>query len=197
MWQSLSDRVALKANTRVWTKQTDRALFRFDFAPATEGELAISQGDGSLTIGQPIVIGADSSPIVIALPLPILIPTDKRRLSLRASRALKVSLSVLEVEPTEVMNTNGNYSSICNSLTIESTTQSTTLLEYNPNRKFASITNNSESVLCVDYLDNASITNHAVKINPYGYFEVPIGIQTKIVGIWQSISGSAFVREFV
>ncbi len=199
MWQSFSDRLFLGANLKVWTKATDRSLFRLDFAPATEGKLEISQGDGSLTIGQPIIISADSSPIVITLPLPILIATDKRRLSLRASKTLRVSLSVLEIEPVFNINenmSNSQNSNICNSFTIESTTQFTTFLAANSNRKFVSITNNSDSTLYIDYDNEVSAENHAVRIPPFYYFEMPIGIQTKVVGLWDRVDGSAFIREF-
>lgn len=199
-WRTLSDRLFLGANLKVWTKHTDRRLFRLDFSPATDGgHLEISQGDGSLTVGQPIIISAESSPIVITLPLPILIAIDKRRLSLRADRTLRVSLSVLDIEP--IININENMSNqnsnICNSFTIQSTTQSTTLLAANSNRKFASITNNSYSTLYIDYDNAVSAENHAVRIPPFYYFEMPTQIQTRIIGLWDRVDGSAFVREFV
>ncbi len=198
-WQPLSDRLYLGSGLKVWTQPTDRNLFRLDFAPATDGHLEISQGDGSLTVGQPITISADSSPIVITLPLPILIATDKRRLSLKATRTLRVSLSVLDVEPNINMHentSNAQFSINCNSTIIESTAQLTTLLEANSNRKLATITNNSDSALYLDYTNDGSITNYAVKVLPYDYFEVPSGIQTKIVGLWDRVNGSVFIREF-
>lgn len=218
-WQPLSDRLYIKADSKVWSMPTDRQLFRFDFAPATAGELEISQGDGMITFGRPIMITTDISPIVINLSLPLLVSASDRRIALKASRTLRMSISVLDVEPiiytsvteqlsaisTQIeslalslssMNGNSQYSDLCTESTTESTTEFTTLLEANSRRKFASIMNNSNSILYIDYDNEVSAENYAVKILPFGYFEMPIVIQTKVVGLWERVNGSAFIREF-
>lgn len=222
-WQLLSDRLYIRADSKIWSVPTDHQLFRLDFAPASTGELEISQGDGVITIGQPIVITTDISPIVIDLPLPKLINSSDRRIALKADRTLRLSLSVLNDEPifdtgvssylitrlneiatrieslTESLNTmNGSIQNLTLSgkSTIESSTESVIILDASVSRRLASIMNNSGAFLYIDFKSSVSFENYAVRIAPWQYYEMPSSIGTQVSGVWNRVDGSAFVREY-
>lgn len=196
-WLPLGKSISIDSQ-RKWTEPTDRSWFRFDFAPATDGQLEVNQGDGDLTIGTPIYSPTDRSPIALYLPTPSLIAAQNKRLALYSRQRLKIRIYVLAVEPigidpispsTNLVSTNSMAS------IIDSTIDSTILLEANPNRKGATIYNHSNSTLFIDFDSTASMEDCALVIPPRGYYEVPFNIQTKITGVWSSSSGVAFVRE--
>lgn len=88
-------------------------------------------------------------------------------------------------------------SNSANSTTVASATTSATILAANTSRQGATIWNNSNAALFLDFDAAASVTDHALKVDPGGYVEVPFGFTGPISGIWSSANGSALVREFV
>lgn len=80
--------------------------------------------------------------------------------------------------------------------TVNDTTTSTTLLASNSNRLGATIFNDSTADLYVKFGTTASSSSFAVKIAPYGYYEVPFHYSGVISGIWSSnTSGQAVITE--
>lgn len=192
-WLLLGKTISISAQ-RKWSEPTDRNWFKFELAPATAGMLEVSQGDGDLTVGEPIYTHTDRSPIALYLPTPSLITPQTKRLALQSEQRLKVRIYILDVEPILTVSSSSTAMS-SNPTTIESTTESVTLLESNFSRKGATLYNSSNATLFIDFDNVATITSCAVAIPPMGYYEIPFNIQTKITGIWSAVSGSALVRE--
>ena len=100
-WTQLGKSITI-ASQRKWTDTTAKTWFKFDFNPATEGFLEVTQGDGNLTIGEPINISTDRSPVILSLPVPLLVSPQSRKLALKSLQKLKISISTLDVEPITI-----------------------------------------------------------------------------------------------
>lgn len=84
--------------------------------------------------------------------------------------------------------------------TVASSATQTTILAANPNRKGASIYNNSTANLLVDLIPATGSVDAAtfgLKIPSQSYYELPFGYTGAIMGLWDAVNGSALVREFV
>ncbi|NJN13892.1 MAG: hypothetical protein HC836_34540 [Richelia sp. RM2_1_2] len=79
---------------------------------------------------------------------------------------------------------------------ISANINSSPFLYSNPNRKGATIWNNSTSNLFIDFDTEATTTEYAVKIPSHGYFELPFNYVGPIAGVWEVADGQAFIREF-
>lgn len=91
-------------------------------------------------------------------------------------------------------------SSSVNLTTVVSADTKTTILAANPERKGASIHNESTATLLIDFIPAAgtvSETQFGVKLPAQAYYELPYGYTGQIMGIWDAVDGNALVREFV
>lgn len=89
-------------------------------------------------------------------------------------------------------------SSNITSTTVASSTDSTVLLAANNHRIGAIIYNNSLSDLYIDLDGTVSTDNFAFKLAAEGgYYQIPYGYVGIISGVWDSVNGSAMVREFL
>lgn len=79
---------------------------------------------------------------------------------------------------------------------VGSSNSNTLLLAANPNRRGATITNDSTAVLYVSLGTNAASTsNYTVRLAASAYYEVPFGYSGEIRGIWASVNGNARITE--
>lgn len=83
------------------------------------------------------------------------------------------------------------------SSTVLSRINGATLIASNTSRIGATIWNDSTSVLYIDFDSSVSMVDFARKLEPNGYCEVPFGYTGVVTGIWESVNGSAIIREFI
>ena len=90
-------------------------------------------------------------------------------------------------------------SNTCNSSTVVSAIASTLILAANPSRLFASVTNNTNKTLYLDFDGAASVTDYAVAVPQGTLYELPLNFTGAIHGIWSGVDTGkgALVREFV
>ncbi len=73
---------------------------------------------------------------------------------------------------------------------------SVSLLASNANRRGASVFNDSTAYLYLKLGSTASTSSFTVRIDPYGYYEIPQPVYTGAIdGIWASATGSARITE--
>lgn len=82
-----------------------------------------------------------------------------------------------------------------NITSVTSSASNVTLLASNPNRKGASIFNDSSQVLYVKFGTTASSTSFTVRLTNNDYYEIPFGYVGQVDGIWASANGAARVTE--
>lgn len=82
------------------------------------------------------------------------------------------------------------------STTIPAVTTSIVLLPANANRLGATIYNDSNGRLYIDFDDSVTVTNYAIKINPGDGYELPYNYVGPISGVWSGTNGNAQIREF-
>jgi hypothetical protein len=83
-----------------------------------------------------------------------------------------------------------------NPATVAAATTSTAILAANNNRKGATIWNNSNGVLFLEFGATAAVATAAVRLPANSVYEVPFDYVGQIAGIWNSNNGNAQVREF-
>ena len=81
--------------------------------------------------------------------------------------------------------------------TVTAVTTSAVILAANPERKGASIRNNSSGTLSLEFGATAVAATAAVKLAAGALYEVPYDYVGVISGIWSNTNGNALVREFV
>lgn len=64
-------------------------------------------------------------------------------------------------------------------------------------RRLLTIFNHSSSALYVDLGTSVSISDFAVRIPPYSYYECPFPVSLEIRGVWEEAKGKALIREFI
>lgn len=90
-------------------------------------------------------------------------------------------------------------SSIANSAkttSVASSIQSIELLKANPDRKGATIVNDSMANLFVCCNDVATVSNYIIKLSGGQYYELPFGYVGTVTGIWGAANGKAIITEF-
>jgi hypothetical protein len=81
--------------------------------------------------------------------------------------------------------------------TVSASTTSVSILAANPQRKGATIWNNSNNNLFIDFGATASAAAFTAKLFSQGYYELPFTYTGVISGIWDGTNGACFVRELV
>ena len=79
---------------------------------------------------------------------------------------------------------------------VSASAASTTLLAANAARVGATIWNDSAAYLYVKMGTTAATTDAVVKMSPGSYYEVPVGYDGRIDGIWEAATGAARVAEW-
>ena len=116
---------------------------------------------------------------------------------LNGSRTPKtVQLEVNPDMPLTNPTTGQARSSTAASTTVASSATSVSLLAANANRQGATVWNSSTATLFLDFDSAATTADHALKVDPGGYVEVPFGFTGAISGVWSAVNGNALVREF-
>ena len=104
----------------------------------------------------------------------------------------------IEVEAfIPVVSSNKYGSSIVLPSNVESSTEYAPLLAANPNRLGATIRNQSESRLFIDFNSEVDDDIFAVELLPDAYYELPFGYTGVVCGRWLLANGIAVIREFV
>ena len=79
----------------------------------------------------------------------------------------------------------------------EDITQPVILAGVNENRKGLTVSNNSTGSLLLDFNNNPTVLDYAVKVNSNGYYELPYNFVGSVNAVWEEPSeGNALVREF-
>lgn len=102
----------------------------------------------------------------------------------------------LTVDASGIFPTRQVTSSSATSTSVSGTITSTTILAANPNRLGASLYNDSSGNLYLKFGATASLSSFGIRIDPFGYYEVPFSYTGIMDGIWSSGVGAARVTEF-
>lgn len=110
----------------------------------------------------------------------------------------------IEVDTMPLSFAFASSSAVTSSSTVATTVTSSatqiTILAANPERKGASICNNSTGNLLIDLIPatgSIDADTFGLKLPPQSYYELPFGYTGAIMGLWDAVNGSALVREFI
>ena len=94
-------------------------------------------------------------------------------------------------------STHQQNSSTATGSTISAVTTSVILLAENSSRLGATIQNNSNGRLYLDFDLSVTSSDYAIKMDPGAYYEVPYNYTGPIAGVWSTANGNALIREFL
>lgn len=94
-----------------------------------------------------------------------------------------------EVESAPTTAENGAVTSV------NASASNTTILAANSNRRGATVFNDSTAIVYLKLGSGSSSTSFTVRMDGYGYYEVPFGYTGVITGTWASATGAARVTE--
>lgn len=107
--------------------------------------------------------------------------------------------AILHTDVNGNLKTNSVFSSAATATlsNVNDTASSTQLSAANANRKGWSVTNDSSSILYINFGATASTTAYSVQLAPGAYYEMPAPIYTGVInGIWSGDStGAARITE--
>jgi hypothetical protein len=106
------------------------------------------------------------------------------------------TLSIWESMPLYTDPSGALISSTAAPTTVAAVTASAVILAANPDRKGASIRNNSTGTLSLEFGATAVAATAAIKLAAGALYEVPYDYVGVISGIWTNTNGNALVREF-
>lgn len=79
----------------------------------------------------------------------------------------------------------------------DASTTAIALLTAKDERVGATVFNNSNATLFLDFAQGVTSNDFAVAVPPKGYYELPYRTISGMWGVWSSTSGKALIREFI